>query len=143
MIGTYGACVGVHFHQQKPVYAGLHSLETYGKADLYTYHQRCLAANAREKAGHKRYSPSGVHTGDVDVQIAKWCAREGEYKAEMRKRQLEADVLETASQPLDTEGIPTIEDVMGQTKQGPPILPIVAFLVIAGIGGYILYRQKK
>lgn len=126
MIATYGS------------YSG-----TYGKPDLYTYHQRCLAARARKDANKKHYSPSGVHTGNVDVQISKWCAREGEYKAEMRKRELEGDVLHSASQPLDTEGIPTVEDVLADTKQGPPILPIVAFLVIAGIGGYVLYSQKK
>jgi len=114
----------------------------YGGKDLATYRKHSEAARARKDAGKKHYSPSGVHTGNVDVQIAKWCSAESEWLAEEQQRTAEVQLIQSAAS-TDVTGIPTVQDVLDTTPSSVPVLPIVAFLAIAGIGGFILYRRSK
>ena len=118
MIGTYGA------------YG-----RTSRKSPLYVWKAKCEGARAAKAAGKKQYA-----SRDVDKQIGEWCSREGEWLQEERKRAAETEFLETAAEPLAP--LPTIDTALGTTRQGPNLLPIIAFVAIAGIGGYILYRRK-
>ncbi len=107
------------------------------KSPLSVWKARCETARARKDAGKKLFDGR-----NVDTQIAEWCSREAEWKAEALKRQGELDLIQSAA-ATDPTNVPDIETVLAQTKTGTPILPIIAFLAIAGIGGFILYRRSK
>ena len=107
------------------------------KSPLSVWKARCEAAEAAKAAGKKKFD-----NRNVDLQIAEWCSREAEWKAEALKRQGEVDLIQSAAD-TDPTNVPDIETVLAQTKTGTPVLPIIAFLAIAGIGGYILYRRSK
>ena len=107
------------------------------KSPLSVWKARCAAARARKDAGKKLFDGR-----NVDTQIAEWCSRESEWLAEESKRRAEVDLVQSAAD-TDPTDVPDIETVLAQTKTGTPVLPIIAFLAIAGIGGYILYRRSK
>ncbi len=107
------------------------------KSDPAVWHARCLAAKSAKKAGKKQFDRR-----NVDVQIAEWCSREEEWRELQRQRKAETVILDQAGQDVSLD-LPDIADIYAGASQGPPILPIVAFLAIAGIGGYILYRRGK
>jgi len=76
------------------------------------------------------------------IQIGEWCSREAEWKELERQRQAETIILEQAGEDV-TLDLPSVTEVVESSKSGPPILPILAFLAIAGIGGFIIYRRGK
>ena len=107
------------------------------KSPLSVWKARCEAIRAAKANNKKRFD-----NRNIDLQEAEWCSREAEWKAEALKRQGEVDLIQSAAD-TDPTDVPDIEDVLAQTKTGTPILPIIAFLAIAGVGGYILYRRGK
>tara|TARA_R110000751_G_scaffold12475_4_gene42871 strand:- start:233 stop:523 length:291 start_codon:yes stop_codon:yes gene_type:complete len=96
-----------------------------------------LEARARQKDGKKSY-----RNEPVGQQIADWCSREAEWREAEKQRSAETIILEKAGQDVSLD-LPSFDDIQAGAASGPPILPIVAFLAIAGIGGYILYRRGK
>lgn len=110
----------------------------YGRTqDLATWKSRCLEARARQKAGKKSY-----RNQPVDQQVADWCSREAEWREAEKQRSAETIILEKAGQDVSLD-LPSFAEVTEASKSGPPILPIIAFLAIAGVGGYILYSRGK
>jgi len=107
------------------------------KSDISVWHARCIAAKSAKKAGKKKFD-----SRNVDVQIAEWCSREDEWKELQRQRAAEGVILEKAGQDVSLD-LPSFAEVTEASKSGPPILPIIAFLAIAGVGGYILYSRGK
>ncbi len=107
------------------------------KSPLSVWKARCEAIRAAKAAGKKQFDRR-----NIDLQEAEWCSRESEWKAEALKRQGEVDLIQSAAD-TDPTNVPDIETILAQTKTGTPILPIIAFLAIAGIGGFILYRRGK
>jgi len=107
------------------------------KSPLSVWKARCEAAEAAKAAGKKKFD-----NRNVDLQIAEWCSRRAEWVAEAQKKQAEVDLVQSAA-ATDPTDVPDIQTVLAQTKTGTPVLPIIAFLAIAGIGGFILYRRGK
>lgn len=107
------------------------------KSDISVWHARCLAATAKQKAGKKLFDGR-----NVDIQVEEWCSREEEWRQLQRQRAAEGVILEKAGEDVSLD-LPSFADINAGAASGPPILPIVAFLAIAGIGGYILYRRGK
>lgn len=107
------------------------------KSPLYVWKAKCEGARAAKDAGKNLYD-----SRNVDKQIGEWCSREAEWKEAERQRQAETVILEQAGQDVSLD-LPSVTEVVESTKSGPPILPILAFLAIAGIGGFIIYRRGK
>jgi len=107
------------------------------KSPLYVWKAKCEGARAAQDAGKKLYD-----SRNVDKQIGEWCSREAEWKELERQRQAETIILEQAGEDV-TLDLPSVTEVVESSKSGPPILPILAFLAIAGIGGFIIYRRGK
>ncbi len=135
-----------------PYYAGFVFGNAWGKVSAAAH---CKAAKARYNQGKKHYSPSGIHTGNIQTQIAKWCTEADQIEEEQKLLFGTNGGSSLPPLPAPAPGgftpggyVPPATGAgtgTGEEEESSMLLPIIGLVALAALGGgaVLLFMKPK